>query len=274
MTCCEEARRRDKINTIVGWCMINVAGHEHVVTYLNAIAAEGRIAHAYLFVGPTGIGKSTVARAWAQELLAHEGPLHIHPDYYELDPGIPDAPEPIKMVRAFTHFMSEKPLLAVRKVALILRAELLTPESCDALLKTIEEPPGDSIMIITVSHHALVPATIRSRCQMVEFAPVSLEKSHDERDAALTALLAEKPAARFRWINAQFANLRDAEEKRTRAQELVGVFERVMHAECGTDRVPDGSTAIRAFRDTRHALEHNVSPQLVIEHLVMSIQLY
>lgn len=264
MACCGAGFPHDRIYDM------NVLGHERVVAYLHAVLAEGRIAHAYLFVGPHGAGKSTVARAWAQELLAHEGPLHTHPDYYELDPSISDAPDPIELVRAFTHFMSEKPLLAMRKVALIRRAELLTPASCDALLKTIEEPAGESVMVITVSHEALVPATIRSRCQMVAFSSVYHEESKDARDAALIALLDTTPAARFRWVSAQFANLRDAEEKRSRAQELVGVFERVLHAN-GTARAQHGGAIIRALRETHHALEHNVSPQLSIEHLVMSI---
>lgn len=251
--------------------MFDVIGHARVVAYLEQVTRENRQAHAYLFVGPRGVGKSTVARAWARELLAHEGPLHTHPDYYELDPSIPDAPEPIELVRAFTHFMNEKPFLAARKVALIRRAELLTPASCDALLKTIEEPAGESIMIITVSHEELVSPTIRSRCQMVTFSPVPGEEPRDERHTELAALFSDTPTARFRWVGAQFNNLRDAEEKRARAHELVAVFERVTHEACGTERMPDGRAIVRALRDTRHALEHNVSPQLVIEQLLLTL---
>ena len=236
--------------------------------YLAAMSAEGRMAHAYLFVGPRGAGKSAVARTWAGELLRHKGPIHTHPDYYELAPTLPDAPEPIEAVRAFVHFMSEKPLLAARKVALIRRVELLTPASCDALLKTLEEPAGESVMILTVSHRDLAPVTIRSRCQEVIFSPAPNEESHDERDAALDALRSATPSARLRWVGAQFKTLRETEEKRALAQELVGVFERVMHEACHTERAPDGRACIRALRDTCYALDHNVSPQLAIEQLM------
>lgn len=263
MACCGAGRPRDRIYHM------HVAGHDRVVAYLNTVGVEGRLAHAYLFVGQTGVGKSTVARAWAQELLAHDGSLRSHPDYYELDPCIPDAPDPIEMARAFTHFMSEKPLLASRKVALILRAEMLTPASCDALLKTIEEPAGESVIIVTVSHQDLVPATIRSRCQIVVFSPAPNEEPLDERHTRLAALLADTSAARFRWVGMQFGTLRDTEEKRTRAQELMVVFERVIHESCRTERAPNGQAVISAIRDTRHALEHNVSPQLAIEHLLL-----
>lgn len=250
--------------------MFDVAGHARVVQYLTTVNAEGRTAHAYLFVGPHGAGKSAVARAWALELLKHDGSLNAHPDYYELDPTLPDAPDPIDVVRALVHFMSEKPLLAARKVVLIRRAEMLTPASCDALLKTLEEPSGESVMIVTVSHKDLVPATIRSRCQIVVFSSVQNEELSDERHATLVSLLSEAPSVRLRWIGAQFSKLREIEEKRALAQELVGVFERVVHEACGTERAPDGRACIRALRDTRHALEHNVSPQLALEQLILT----
>lgn len=249
--------------------MFEVAGNSSVSTYFEMIGADGRHAHAYLFVGPHGVGKSTVARAWAQQLLAHDGPLNTHPDYYELDPSIPDSPDPIDLARAFTHFMSEKPFFAARKVAFIRHAELLTPASCDALLKTIEEPAGESVMIIAVSHQELVPATIRSRCQMVAFAPVQSEEPRDERHVKLSALLADTPSARMRWVAQQFGRAREAEEKRFIAHELVAVFEQVVHDACGRGQLTSAEALIKAFAGTRHALAHNVSPQMAIEQLVI-----
>ena len=253
----------------------DIVGHQETARYLSEIAREGRQAHAYLFVGPPGAGKSAVARAWAQELLHHEGKLAAHPDYHECDVTIPDALDPIDAVRELVRFMSEKPFMAQRKVAVIPHAEALTPTAGDALLKTLEEPRGDRVIILTVSHADLIAPTIRSRCQIIVFQPVAPEvptAQFEERVAALAQVLQGTPSARVRWGAQQFGRAREAEEKRAIAHELVAVFERVIHGACGGGRLTsaDPGTLLKTFAETRHALAHNVSPQMVIEQLVLT----
>ena len=252
-----------------------IVGHQETVRHLSEIARDGRQAHAYLFVGPSGVGKSTVARAWAQELLNHEGKLAVHPDYHELDCTTlrADDVDPIDAARAVISFMATKPLLAVRKVVLIRHAEMLTGTAGDALLKTLEEPSGDRVMIITVTHADLIAPTIRSRCQMIAFEPVTAgiapgTTQFEERVVALARVLQEMPSARLRWIAQQFGRAREAEEKRAIARELISVFERVTHDACVAGRGV-GKGLVKALARTHHALANNVSPQMAIEQLIL-----
>lgn len=161
--------------------------------------ARGRLSHAYLFVGPEGVGKKRFARSLAQCLFCTRfGHAELeacgecpacrqmlagtHPDYLEI--GCPPGKRvlPIELIagpaafrgrEGLCHDLSLRPMSADRKIAIIDDAHLMNAESANALLKTLEEPPADALLfLIAASAEALLP-TIRSRCQLVRFAPLS-----------------------------------------------------------------------------------------------------
>jgi DNA polymerase-3 subunit delta' len=159
-----------------------VCGHLPAQRRLRAQVDSGRVAHAYLFHGEPGLGKTTVARRLAAALLP-EAPLGRHPDFWEDDRGkllaideirlLPDrAPEAHQ--QSLQAFLSLKPAIAERRVAIIANVGRMRDETQGILLKTLEEPhPGRVIVLTTpsLSPFVVLP-TVVSRCRRLAFQPV------------------------------------------------------------------------------------------------------
>lgn len=123
----------------------------------------GRLPSAYLFCGPTGSGKGQSARWIAQTLL---GPARNHPDLIWV---IPEKTIKIETVRTIIQRLSLKPVVGQHLVVVIEGAEMMTEAAANALLKTLEEPPVAVLFILMSTAPERLPATIRSRCQRVNF---------------------------------------------------------------------------------------------------------
>ncbi len=156
-------------------------GQEHVVRTLRNAIAEGRVAHAYLFTGPRGVGKTTVARLLAKAVNC-TAPLAERPcgvcescraiaegravDVIEMDAAshtsVEDAREIIERVQF-------RPAVARTKVYIIDEVHMLSTAAFNALLKTLEEPPPHALFILATTEVHKVPATILSRCQRFVF---------------------------------------------------------------------------------------------------------
>ncbi|MFA6458984.1 MAG: DNA polymerase III subunit gamma/tau [Candidatus Paceibacterota bacterium] len=137
-----------------------VVGQEHIVDPLKDSIANKRIAHAYLFSGGRGIGKTTLARIFAKSVGAKDE------DIYEIDAasnrGIDD-------IRSLREHVSVLPFSSPYKVYIIDEVHMLSKDAWNALLKTLEEPPQHVIFILATTELDKVPDTIISRCQTFSF---------------------------------------------------------------------------------------------------------
>ena len=173
-----------------------VAGQEHIVRTLKNALATGKLAHAYLFAGPRGTGKTTMAKLLAKALNCDEGIGHqcnecknckaiiegTHPDVLELDAasnnGVDEIRELIDKVKYGT-------ILGRYKVYIIDEVHMLSTGAFNALLKTLEEPPEHVIFILaTTEPHKILP-TILSRCQRYDFTKLSDKDIKDRIKAVL-----------------------------------------------------------------------------------------
>ena len=161
-----------------------VAGQKHIIKTLKNALATNKIAHAYLFCGPRGTGKTTMAKLFAKALNCEEGIGHqcnkcsnckeiiegSHPDVIEIDAASNNG---VEQVRDLIDKVNYLPIKGRYKVYIIDEVHMMTTSAFNALLKTIEEPPAHVIFILaTTEPHNILP-TILSRCQRYDFSKVS-----------------------------------------------------------------------------------------------------
>ena len=139
-------------------------GQERALNLINQVLVKDEIAHAYLFLGPGGVGKTEVAISFARSLLGIT--KDSHPDLLVLEKQ--GSTIRIAEVRRLKEWLTYKPYVAGRRVALIPEAHLMSIEAANALLKVLEEPAGEVVLILTADMETL-PATVVSRCQVIRF---------------------------------------------------------------------------------------------------------
>jgi DNA polymerase III subunit delta' len=168
--------------------LTEIAGNKRVVEYFERALKHANLGHAYLFSGPAGIGKSTLARAICKTLLCKnpqaDGPCDVCTSCHKFDSGNHAdfhfyEPEglyfKIDQVRQIIHHASLKPMESPWKTFLLEDVHYMREEASNAFLKVLEEPPGQTIFfLISEGSEALLP-TIRSRCQIFEFQPLPPE---------------------------------------------------------------------------------------------------
>ncbi|HCJ52674.1 MAG: DNA polymerase III subunit delta' [Candidatus Kerfeldbacteria bacterium RIFCSPLOWO2_01_FULL_48_11] len=161
-------------------------GHRRIVdTFVKAHRA-GKLSHAYLFDGPAHVGKWKVANVLASTMLCQRElyppcgtcdtcrsiTSGVHPDFLVAQ-SIEGSLITIEQIRAIRSRLALRPMVGNRTVVLIKEVERLTPGAANALLKTLEEPPGHTILILTSTHCESVIQTIISRCTVLHFYQVS-----------------------------------------------------------------------------------------------------
>ena len=164
-----------------------IVGQDHVTRTLSNAIAAGRVHHAFLFTGARGVGKTTAARILAKALCCEKGPTAtpcgecvscreirdgISPTVVEIDAASSRGIDEVRELRQRAMTVPTQP--GARKVFIVDEVHMLTTEACNALLKTLEEPPSHVLFVLATTDAQKLPATILSRCQRFEFRRGSL----------------------------------------------------------------------------------------------------
>lgn len=149
-----------------------VVGQNHITTTLKNALNQGKISHAYLLIGPRGVGKTSVARILAHEINKLEYSDAPHLDIIEIDAASNNGVDDVRDLR---DKIMNTPSSAKYKVFIIDEVHMLSKAAFNALLKTLEEPPEHVVFILATTESHKLPATIISRTQRFNFRPVPIE---------------------------------------------------------------------------------------------------
>jgi len=207
-----------------------IVGQERALLLLHKALSEARLAQVYLFYGPPGVGKKLTALQFVKALYCLSATPNAcnncaacrkittgnHPDVEIITPD--DTSIKIEQVRALQRRLSYKPYENRHTAVIIDGCEFLTPPAANALLKILEEPPAQALLLLLTGKKAAVPLTIISRCQLVPFRPLTpadirtiLERQDvDQPTASLAATLAE--GRLDRWSQTDFAQALDTRQ--------------------------------------------------------------
>lgn len=202
----------------------DLIGQGHVATTLVNALTSGKVAHAYLFSGPRGVGKTTTARILAKALNCAQGPAPVPcnacdaclriaqgqdmVDVLEIDAASNRGIEEIRELRDNVRYAPAKSRF---KVYIVDEAHQITHDAFNAFLKTLEEPPAHAVFILATTEAQKIPATILSRCQMFRFKKVASEEIVRRLDKILKAeQIQVETAALARLAKAAGGSVRDA----------------------------------------------------------------
>ncbi len=247
----------------------DLIGQRRATGYLRQAVAGDTISHAYLFVGPTGAGKKSAARALACALYCDDDACGVcpacrrvrnttHPDFHLLTPGGVNG-YVIDQVRQVIHDVQLKPIEASHKVYVFEDAGRLQSASANAFLKTLEEPPADVVVILLADDYDDVLSTIASRCQVVRFAAIPtstaralvIERTGADDEEATAAL-----AAADGVIPRAIEFLRSSGRRNARLA-ILGILKRLS--------VMDGHDVLTAARDLLTSVRAPVDEMKVMQ---------
>lgn len=241
-----------------------ILGHERALEVLTRLLDGGRMPHAMLFHGPEGVGKASIARLLARALICRElGCAECedcrlfdagnHPDFVHVQLELrKDSKEyrkqiVVDQVRRVSSLVGLAPRKGARRLILIDPADRMNLESQNALLKTLEEPPPHTVLILIAARPQVLVSTVRSRCFTLGFGPLRAadlarlleSRGFDAREAMARAALAEGRPGRameldLEALNERRESLLDGLERLASRQDI-GILQRLGAAVAGKD---------------------------------------
>jgi DNA polymerase-3 subunit delta' len=205
--------------------MWQIVGHDRVIRLIQKSIETNRVSHAYLFSGPSQVGKSTLAREFAKALncLEPDSPCGrcrscqkidkgVHPDVQSIDLEEGAKSISIDAIRRLQEGVALRPAEGRYKVYILQEAERLSEQAANALLKTLEEPPPSVVLVLTTLEAGMLLPTLVSRCQQVDLRPVpraELERTLVQRYSASpdqARLVATLAGGRVGWAFQAMSN--------------------------------------------------------------------
>jgi DNA polymerase III subunit delta' len=274
------------------------------VEVLRRAIGSGRVAHAWAFIGPTGVGRRTTALAFARALVAPSGGAAagradrgLHPDVHLVGPTPPvsnpkgTAAIRVDNIRELERLAALKPAEAPWKVFIVDEAETMTGAAPQAFLKTLEEPPARTVIILILSQARALPATVLSRCQIIRFRPRAADGvvallppgAGPERERALGWLAQAQARGPEAILQIGEAVGRDREAAEVAVETCWLWYRDLLCAHGGGDaglavfagRATGGRRSLdeivaglSACREAWQAIQGNVSPRLTVEVLL------
>jgi DNA polymerase III subunit delta' len=195
---------------------MKLIGHTAQMNFLEKVTQAGNLSHAYIFVGPESVGKLTVTEMFVRHLLnIADGKPFFHPDLLIIEQMVDEKTQKtkknisIEQIRFLISFFSRSGAGGMYKVGIIKNAERLSIGAANALLKTLEEPRGDTIIFLLTRDEALLPTTIVSRSQVIYLNEVNVDEVFDGLiDMGVTEDVASRisidshglPGLAIRWV--------------------------------------------------------------------------
>lgn len=267
--------------------MKNLVLHQTTQNQLDQLAKDP--SHSYLFYGPEGLGKTTLAQVYAEKVIAG-----TRGDSYKWLYQISLLPDKKKIsiaqVKKVLEFLSQKkPNNIAKKVVIIDEAQTLSIEAANALLKVLEEPPLDSLIILISSNAQSLPTTIRSRLAQIEFRPPNRQDVHtyfagQTNAGQVLELTNHRPAHIQRMLDDQVLQKRMVELwKQTKEFSSQSLAEKLaiiqpIAKEGQTEefinmlgQLPTSTNVARALLFAQRHLYNSGNPRFVLEHLALEL---
>lgn len=235
-----------------------IIGQEHILNYLKKSIKNNRVSHAYLFEGSGYLDKKTMA-LWFVKCLGCQDP-----DITEITVLENKEEIGIEQIRELRRYLSLSSHSSPYKIAIIDEAERMTSEAANALLKTLEEPRGNTVLILITSIPSALPDTIVSRCEEIKFRAGSLDKISKDFIKKEYIDILEKP------LNDIFKFIEKIHKNKTEIFNLLDSWLFWFR-----ERMLDDAKYVRIVKEIQRTknlvLNTNVNKRLALENLVLEI---